>query len=719
MAVIKDQILQSWHTGVMAAVEVSWPPGAVSQVSVDQLAGTSSPRAWNNVFAVIGDRAVPRTREGCVQMNATGITGTSAVIGQYPYRWRDPDDGLVTQYHLLQSENGRLDWMNEGGSTTVISATAFTEGFYPATFAALNNHCFIANGNENFKLYGTTKQKFGIDRPEIGTATANAGSVGQFDGTYEVAFSYGNSISGHESSISDPITGVVANDSTIDLTNIPQSDDDQVDQIFVYVRNIATQTQFYRVATLDDGTTSASVDLEDGETDVDLTILGPSINENDPPPETIKYVCAHKNRMFAADDGKLYWSKTGSPEAFDPDAFDFVNQNDGQKITGLVSIPGGYLIIFKEDSYYVLEGDTPGVWAISKLGPEVGCVSAKSISLGADALYWWAEQGPVRLEFGALSQPALIGFDRISAVISRSNMNYSERKRICTAFDLTGQRILFAIPETSQARNTRMLIWSSRLNCWESDRWDPIDAASLATVNDSHSESFIMLGGYGGQVFKLGIGMNDAVPSGTTSATFVASAISQTTITVGSASFYTTGQGLKERKISVLDSNNNVLTTSIRPRITANTGTVLTLASPVSGMTIGDTYTVIVGGPDWQFDTCWVDANAAFEKKRLLFVYVMALIYGQELYVDLLRNRRGITLAEERFATITSTAALWNEFNWNDGTLWNDAEVSYSRVRGGRTGVTFALRFRNAYPNQPMLLLKAGFRTEMGDDKLG
>jgi hypothetical protein len=717
MATIREQILSSWHSGVTAAVEVAWPPGAVNQIAVDQLEPTATPRAWNSVFAIVGERAVPRKREGCVAMNATPLTGVTAINGQFAYRFRDPDNGDVTQYHLLASENGRLDWSNEGGVTAEIDDEAFTVGAQAPTFATLNNHCFVANGLENFKLYGTEKQIFGIERPEIGSATANAGAVGNFEGTYEVAFTFGNSVSGHESSRSDATAEVEANNTKIDLTNIPQSDDPQVDQIFVYVRNVDRQIYFYRVATLDHGTLTATIDLD--TPDINLTIIGPDIEENNPPPATIKYVVAHKNRIFAADDGHLYWSKTDSPESFDPDAFDFVNKNDGQKITGLASIPGGYLVIFKEDSYYVLEGDTPGVWAISKLGPSVGCIAHKSIVLGADALYWWSDLGPVKLTFGNLSTPELIGYNRISAVISKKNLNYSQRSKICAEFQITGQRILFAIPDVAQLRNTRIVVWSSRMGCWESDRWDPIDVASMAAVNDSVSEQYVMLGGYHGQFFKLGLGGADGVTTGTTTGEFAATSVSQTVITVADAEFATTGGGLVGRKITILDDDALISTLGVRPTIVSNTATVLTLSHAVSGLVVGVTYRVIVGGPDWQFDTAWIDAGESFVKKTLEQVYVLALLYGQSLYVDMLRNRRGLTLQDERFATIDSTAAQWGAFNWNDGTLWNDSDVTYDRIRGARTGVTFALRFRNPFPSQPMILLKTGFKMVVGDDKLG
>jgi hypothetical protein len=712
------ELLDSWHQGVIAAAEVAWPPSSTAQLGVDQLLAQSTPRAWNNAFAIVAGRAIPRKRDGVVCMNREPAT-TAAIIGQFPYRYRDEDSGEVTQYHLIVRNDGSLYWMNESGEETLLDEDIFTAGDYFPSFSTLNNLHFICNGEERTKLRGTTIENFGIEAPIITTTTANGGVAGYLNGEYEIAFTYYNENTGHESSRSEilPINVVVVF-RKIDILNIPQSPDPQVTHTRVYLRNINRQVNFYRVDEIADGTTSATVDAPLGG-DVNLVLIGPDLSENDPPPEGIKYLAAHKNRMFAADDGKLYWSKVGLPEAFDPDAYDFVHQDDGQKITGLASIPGGYLIIFKEDGYYVLEGDTPNIWSISRLGPNVGCLSHRSIVLGSDGLYWWGDDGPVKLTFGSLSSPELIGFNRISAYLTKRHVNRREARRICAAHDQTNQRILFAVPEAQLERNTKMMSWSARLNCWESDRWDPIDAASLTTVNDSNSEPFIMLGGYAGQVFKVGVGGNDGVVTGTTTGSFVALEATLSSITDAIADFDTTGNALLERKVTIVDSNFLPVTKSIRPRVLANTETELTLSGVISGLTPGAVYTYVVGGQDWQFDTAWRDLGQPFDKKRLEFVYTFAMLFGHDAYLDILRNQRGSTLQVERLATIEGSAALWNTFDWNDGTLWNTMEITYERTRGAQTGTTFAARYRNPFANQPMQLLRTGFRAVHLDDKLG
>ncbi len=715
MGEVVKTTVDSWHDGVIASVEVGWKTGASSLIGVDPLSSSASPRAYNNALAIVGRaKAVPSKRPGMVTMNSTAISGESAVLGQYAYRFRE-SDGSVTQRHLLVSQNGRLDSMDFTGALTTINAAAFTPGVHYPDFATLSNLCFICNGVEAIKLYGGTQQVFGIVRPVIGNASGNAGIAGSLTGTFELRVTYINSVTGHESSASETaLAPIVANAQAIDLIDLPVSADPQVDQRGIYLRNTATNVNFFRVDTITNTGTTATVDA----VYQNLTILAPDLAENDPPPAGIKYLAAHKNRLFAADDGKLYWSKVGKPEAFDPEAFDLVHQDDRQKITGIVSIPGGLLLIFKEDSYYALDGDTPQTWTISKLGPAVGCLAHRSIVIGVDALYWYAEQGPVKLPFGSLSTPELVGADRISATIVPQALNFDERRQICAAFDITNQRVMTAVPDAFQLRNTRIMPWSSRLGVWEADRWDPIDVASMAVVNDANSQPFIMIGNYAGQIFKFGLTSNDGVPSGTKVGTFVASATSQSTITDLTATFATTGEGLQERKVTILDDDDVIVTNTIRPRITSNTATAFTLNTAVSPLVVGQTYTYHIGGIDWQFDTAWLDAELPFDKKRLEFLYVMGLLEGGDMYVDIFKNVRDDTLQLNRLATIPSSALGWDEANW-DVLIWDDIEVTYDRIRGGQTGITFAYRFRNSVPDQPMTLLKTGYRAELLGDKLG
>ena len=188
-------------------------------------------------------------------------------------------------------------------------------------------------------------------------------------------------------------------------------------------------------------------------------------------------------------------------------------------------------------------------------------------------------------------------------------------------------------------------------------------------------------------------------------------------LTDAAATFDTTGQALAERKVTVLDSDN--LPVGRRVRVSSNTATVLTLASPVGGLTVGSTYTYIVGGPDWQFDTVWRDTAAPFDKKRLRFIYLLAMLYGRTIYVDVLRNQREDTLDLDALHTITGTGLLWNgtdsagvALTWDTSLEWNGGtEVTYAKVRGHRTGTAFSARFRNPFASQPMHIMRVGFKT--------
>lgn len=696
----------------------SWQDGVITSAEVDAIPPSASPRAYNSALTSIGTgKAVVAKRGGLTTMNRTPLTGSPAIIGQFAYRERAGT--LITQRHLLVSDTGRLDWMDEAGTLSAISASAFTAGTYFPAFAEHANLCFIVNGQDRQKLRGTTLEGFGITRPTVGSMAGAAGAAGSLNGTYELRVTYGNSNTGHESSASDTAAATVTVVSqAINITNVPVSADAQVNRRFIYIRNTATQKYFYRIGTITDNTTTTiTVDA----VDTSLTLQAPDTQQYDPPPSGVRFVAVHKNRLIVADSAHIYWSALNKPEAFDPRDTDEVNADDGQQITGLLSTPQGALLILKEHSVYGLLGDTPSTWQIVLLSTDVGCIAQRSAVAADDAAYWWAEQGPLAWNYGS-SQPLFIGVELLGATISPSAIAFAARAGICAARDPVNHRILFAVPDLGSPRNTRLLPWNTRLQRWESDKWDPMDVASLGEVNDADGQHLVMLGSYAGQVFKFGAATNDGVVEGTTTGTFVASGTSVTTITDVDADFDVVGGGLIERKVTILDEDLNVMTDgAVRPYIVSNDATSITLDDAVSGLTDGATYTYIIGGPDWQFDTQWRDFGRPFNKKRLEFLYLSLHQGGSSLILDLVRNTR---------ASLTSTTgtpflagaivgnALWDTAVW-DTAFWSDTDVTYRRIRAGRTCVNFAMRLRNPYVDQPLTLLKVAARAEDLGDKLG
>lgn len=685
-----------------------------TSVQADEVPENASPRGYNTALSSIGvGKAVMQKRRGMSTMNATAVTGSPDIIGQFEFR--KLASGAFTNYHLLVSDTGRLDLLGTDGTLTAVSATAFTSGTHFPSFATANNLAFVVNGQDRKKYDGSSLTNFGIAAPGTAPTLADSGSGGNPDGTYEARVTFYNNNTGTESSAGPTSSTVTVVTNQINITSIPTSADAQVTHRRVYIRNTATQANFYLAATIADNVTTSTTY---NGLDSALITVGPDTAENDRPPSGIKYLAWHRSRMFAADDTALYYSKISKPENFDPDFTEPVNPNDGQKITGLHAAHD-VVIVFKSQSMHALVGDAPDDWAIRLIDPDIGCVSHRSIVTIEGRTYFWSEQGPMMWD--GEGKPVPIGLPLIASTISADNIAFGQLSQIAAVADLPRQRVMFAVPGVGQTRLTIILPFNYRLGVWESDKWDPMDVASFGVADDANGQPWVFLGNCAGQVFKWWNADNDGVAASTTmSGTFTASGTSVTTVTDAGATFDTTGAGLIERKVTILDSNGYQVGTT-RPYISSNTATAFTMVSSVNGLTDGATYTYIIGGPAWEVDTVWEDNDMPFHKKRYEFLLVEALATSSTVTVscDLAFNfdtssgqTKGLTF------TTTAPSAEWDSALWDSASYGTQAHVAV-RKRVGRTGRVFRARFRNFYANQSVALLKVGMQAALQTPKLG
>lgn len=691
-----------------------WSNGVITSNRPDQIPQNAAQRGWNSELTALGaDKAVVRKRQGLSTLNETPITGSGAIIGQYLFQPRDAATDTLSQVHLLVTDNGRLEKL-VSGTLTNLSTTMDSSSPNPPDFETANNLCFIANGQDVFKLTSAlVPQEWGFARPSAPTLAA--GAAGVMTGDYEVALTFFNSVTGHESSRSDVSTITLAAQQLV--VTIPNAGDPQVDYVRVYIRKTTLSAFLFRVVSgtgysstgggWPDNYGNTSLNLSDNALNL-LDILSPDTEENNEPPQTIKYICWHQSRMFASDGRTLFYSKVELPEAFDPDFEEPINPDDGQQITALHSI-GGVLLIFKSRSIYGLFGDDPNSWYVRLLDSDTGCTSHRSVVTTEGMTCWWSVKGPMQIT-GAndAGQPTAVGFELIRPTIDTSVLNYAAFGSVCAAANSSTQRVLFALPETGSSRLSLILPLSYRANRWEASKWDPMDVASLATLLDSNGNPFISLGGYAGQAFQMETGYTDGVPSGTTSGTFVASGTSVSVITDALATFLNTGGKLIERKVTVIGPDSEYIG---RGRITSNDATSLTLAAAISGLTNGTTYTYYVGGPDFQWDLPWRDFNLPYFKKRFEFLYVQALSGSSTSLICDLAFNWDTAAGQTKIIDLTADDETWDAPMW-DSALYSTGSVDPHRVRVGRTGRIWRLRVRNPVPAISVTLLKVAMQAE-------
>jgi hypothetical protein len=577
-------------------------------------------------------------------------------------------------------------------------------------------------GTSSKKWTGSVLQNFGIVRPvdtDWGAPTdvpAVGGSM-PHSSEYEFAITYYNSTSGHESSRSEgkfvTTSSNGTNDHAITIAfNTPT--DTQVDKVRFYIRKTGLSTIFTQVVEVNANAASVTIDVTDEQINNQI-IPAPGTSSNNPPPSGARYLALHEGRLFVSDGNDIYYSQINKPEAFGGDAISGVSR-DGQPVTGLLATQG-QLLIFKQDSVWGVLGSDPQTWSVRLLIPDIGCVSHRSIVEIEGVIFWWSEQAPVAWDGGS---PDPIGKRYLAPTFHPSGINSTSYPLICAAPDITDQRVHFAYPSASANRADLIATFNYRVGTWEGIS-DPMDVASFGVASDGSSRPWVFLGNHNGQLNKCGRGSTDGLPTGSPhTGTFVASATTQSAITLTlSGSLPTTDGSLLERKITVVDALGRPVPI-YRARITANTGSAITVSPAIGQLTVGATYTVYIGSPDWQLDTLWFDSAAPFFRKRYEWLYLALRVSDVntaariDIFSDFSDDRDFIRTL---YGNGTPITVSWDAATWDSATWSALGAVPARRIRMGLAAQALKARFRNHIPNETIALLHLGLRGEFLRDK--
>lgn len=168
-----------------------------------------------------------------------------------------------------------------------------------------------------------------------------------------------------------------------------------------------------------------------------------------------------QNRVFLAGVGtartRLYYSAIGDQTTWGGSAYvDVPSPYDGDEITGLAVLYGN-LIVFKRHSIYIIQGDAPENWVISKTNSAVGCVSQYSV-VGVDNLVYF------------VSDKGLYA------------MNLSNSKQICYKVE---PRYNYAVTNQLSGALTKNRIFAAHYR-FRNEIWMAVD--SSATGQDQHNQ---------------------------------------------------------------------------------------------------------------------------------------------------------------------------------------------------------------------------------------
>lgn len=197
-------------------------------------------------------------------------------------------------------------------------------------------------------------------------------------------------------------------------------------------------------------------------------------------PTGVKLLVGHTERLFAvrtAEPDTIYVSDILSAEG--TSAWSSVDSfrvgGDGEPIVAMQSWTGFRLVVFKENSTYVIETDPTSAisnWIVQRVSREVGCIAPRSIAQVGANLYWLARDGVrtmSRILDGTeqeISEPISKVIDSTIREINLSSISKSAGAYWDNRYILSIPTSTFLSPSISICFNTIHRSWSGK---WTGD----------------------------------------------------------------------------------------------------------------------------------------------------------------------------------------------------------------------------------------------------------
>lgn len=471
----------------------SFQTGVVLSLPPDEIPDTASPRMYNTHFAPqAGGGYGIQVRPGLVHL-ATHTSGL-AIAGLATYNYKTTSTSA--EYVIAANASGSLNVCYP--STTLIAQTSVSVAGTNIQMVQAKNVLYGCSGSSNFVVYRTSGSAtmnaypWGLIEPVAGAFTNVTTSGASQSGTYNFKYTWYSSHLDSESSPKDNNfnSAVGAFDAIkfdLTTTNYPPN----ATHWHIYVRRQDSMTQYYRDADMRIPIATTSTTLSFSSTRLLAMIIGaPEDDENDPPPAGIIHSCWHLSRMFVTDGSLLYYSNINNPNAFNPINYEFAAQDDGQKITHLLSFDETNLVVFKERSIYILTGTGPANWEIQKVPTSFGCICPGAAVLANTTIFSWSLEGPVKWTVGQQVEPI---FNEVVRPLADAGVLtlLGTTPQVC--YNPSEGIVLFSVTPTGDHVKWKLLPYNVVLDCWESLGWDVV-GVRMANYNGAHNRIKTIVG---------------------------------------------------------------------------------------------------------------------------------------------------------------------------------------------------------------------------------
>lgn len=415
-------------------------------------------------------------RPGSTHYVTTPTSGNVASIYEF--------SRLSGESYLVATANTNA-YTVSGGVFSAFKASLLNNGIFD--FVTFVDRLFMGNGQDFFKFDGTNAYSYSL--PPGSTATAGLTGTGAgtgFTGIYIYEYGYLNE-RGYLGPCGPGVTVSVAGHSAVVLSGFTVPAGYGVTALAFY-RTDANLTDLFRIGYAGPGATEF--------VDNNLPLLTDPCNDNLWFTLTPKYLEIFNNQLFMSGFSSalstVYFSDIGEPEAVQPD-FNFeVRTNDGDVITGMKPYQSS-MLIFKEKSFHLLQGDSPENFLIRQISDQYGCLSNRAIVTFEDRCLFLDRKGII--EFNGANITVLS--QKIEPIFLTMNVIAAKENAVAIHNRLRNE-IWFAIPTGSSTVNDTIIVYDYMVNAFT--KFEGINVASLSVMKREFFTERAFFGDYSGVI---------------------------------------------------------------------------------------------------------------------------------------------------------------------------------------------------------------------------
>lgn len=214
-----------------------------------------------------------------------------------------------------------------------------------------------------------------------------------------------------------------------------------------------------------------------------------------------RYLELYKNRLFLAGfsttPSQVWFSETGDGNSYQADSNFEVRTNDGDVVTAMRAY-STRLYIFKKNSFYGLNGDTPANFFLQELSLEYGCLNNRCAIVYDDLLLFLDRQGLIMYDGAGIKNLSSI---KIQPVFD--SMNYSAAlTEACMVHDKLRNEVLLAIPTNGATLNNVVVVYDYIAGAFT--KYDNLSIASMNAIQGRNNSKNAFYGSYSGSLNWFG-----------------------------------------------------------------------------------------------------------------------------------------------------------------------------------------------------------------------